>query len=157
MRKTKIVTVDLEGRDKGKQFLLTEMPAHQGEKWAIKATVALAHAGVEIPQEMMGAGWAALAYGALNALSNVSFDELEPLLDEMMRCIQAIRDPDNPALTFPLVETDTEEIVTRFYLRAELFSLHSGFSMADVKSRLAPARPSTTSPTTRTSRRRSAR
>jgi hypothetical protein len=165
VRKEKIVTVALGdgNRDNGRQFKLTEMPAAQAEKWAIRATVALAHSGVDIPEEMLGAGWAALAYGALQALHNVKYEDLVPLLDEMMQCIQAVIPPpaDNPSLPpqiRSLVDSDIEEVATRFWLRAELFSLHAGFSLAGAISTSAPARGNATrSAITRTSRRRLAR
>jgi hypothetical protein len=164
MRKVKDVVVDLGGdnRDNGKRFRLTEMPAQQAEKWAIRATVALANAQVQIPQEMLNAGWAALAYGALEALHRIKYEDLVPLLDEMMECIQRLEvqpdHPEHPPFARVLFEEDIEEIATRFWLRAELFSLHSGFSFADVRSSLTPAQaPSDRSPSTRTSRRLSRR
>ena len=40
-RKTKIVTIAAEGRDYGKSYLLTEMPALKAEKWATRAMMAL--------------------------------------------------------------------------------------------------------------------
>ena len=98
MRKTKTVTVHIKGRDEGKQFLLTEMPASRIEKWAARALLAVAHSGVEVPEEVTGAGMAALAVVGLRALSGVSFAEAEPLLDEMMGCVQIIPDPAHPAI-----------------------------------------------------------
>ena len=38
------------GRDKGKQFLITEMSASQAENWAIKVILAIGNAGIEIPE-----------------------------------------------------------------------------------------------------------
>ena len=40
------------GRDKGKQYLITEMSATQAENWAIKALLAVGNAGIEIPEEI---------------------------------------------------------------------------------------------------------
>lgn len=47
-RKTKLVTIAAEGRDKGKCFLIREMPAMQSEKWAIRAILALGRADAEV-------------------------------------------------------------------------------------------------------------
>jgi hypothetical protein len=158
MRKEKVVTITMEGRDKDKQFLLTEMPADQAERWAIRAAVLISHTdmGEFIPPNMLSAGWAALAYGALQALHRIEFDELKPLLDEMMTCVQALPEPSNHLIRTPLIDNSIEEVSTRFFLRAELFNLHAGFSLADGLSRWTSARTRDTS-NTRTSRRRSAR
>jgi hypothetical protein len=157
MRKEVDIDVETEGRDKGKRFHLTEMPAPQAEKWAIRAGLALSHAGVQMPPGMTG--WAALAFGALQALNSVAYEELAPLLDEMMSCVKIVPDPKIPLLMRPLNgQDDIEEIRTILVLRAEVFNLHSGFSLADVRSRWAAAvtTPKTTR-STRTSRRRSVR
>lgn len=126
MRKTKEVIVPLDGRDKGKKFLITEMPASTAEKWAARAFLALAHAGIEIPEELQGAGMAAIAIVGLRALGRVSWEEAEPLMDEMMACIQSVQ----PAITRPVIEEDIEEVTTRMWLRSEVFELHCGFSIA---------------------------
>lgn len=159
MRKTKIVVIDAEGRDQGKRFLLTEMPADQAERWAIRATMALSHTEVTemIPPQMLSAGWAALAYGALKAFHQIAWEELRPLLEEMMGCVRALPDPANDLIVRPLVENDIEEVRTRFQIRAELFTLHSGFSFADVQSRWMSASTAARTRTTSTSRRRSGR
>ena len=157
MRKEVDIDVETEGRDKGKRFHLTEMPAPQAEKWAIRAGLALSHAGVQMPPGMTG--WAALAFGALQALNSVAYEELAPLLDEMMSCVKIVPDPKIPLLMRPLNgQDDIEEIRTILVLRAEVFNLHLGFSLADVRSRWAEAMttPKTTR-NTRTSRRRSVR
>ena len=49
MRKTKTYTVDSDDRDKGKVFLITEMPATKAEDWAIRVMLALGSANVDIP------------------------------------------------------------------------------------------------------------
>lgn len=139
MRKTKVVSVTQDGRDKGKNFLITEMPAAQAEKWAARAFLALAHAGIEIPEEMQGAGMAAIAIVGLRALGRVSWHEAEPLMDEMMACVQIIPDPSKPTFFRGLVEDDIEEVMTRALLRSETFEIHTGFSLAAAISSSAPA------------------
>lgn len=142
-RKTKIVKIESEGRDKGKVFMLTEMPASRAEKWAMRAFLALAHAGVEVPEEMQGLGMSALAIIGLRALSRVSFAEAEPLMDEMMECVQAVPDPSKPAIIRGLYEDDLEEVASRAYLKSEVFELHTNFSVAAVISGSWAAAPST--------------
>ncbi len=158
MRKEKDVDIETDGRDKGKRYHLTELPALQAEKWAVRAGLALSHAGVQMPPGMTG--WAALAFGALQALNQVAYEDLVPLLDEMMSCVQIVPDPKGyPLMMRPLNgQDDIEEIRTILVLRAEVFNLHSGFSLADVRSRWASAMATkATTRNTRTSRRRSVR
>jgi hypothetical protein len=154
MRKTATVTVDLDGRDNGKQFLLTEMPASQGEKWAMRAMLALTKSGVDVPEEVMASGWAGIAILGIKSLAGVSFGEAEPLMDEMFRCVQFIPNPANPSVIRPLIEDDIDEIATRAWLRGEVLHLHTGFSINAVLSDLGAAlqttsnKPPTPNPST---------
>ena len=127
-RKTATVTIDEDGRDLGKVFLLREMPASQAEKWAARAFLAMARSGIDIPDDMAGAGLAGIAAVGLKAIGGLGFAEAEPLMDEMFACIQIIPDPARPAVVRALVESDTEEISTRLRLRKEVFGLHVDFS-----------------------------
>src|SRR6185312_7551249 len=67
-RKTEIINVTSEGRDKGKQFIITEMPALRAERWAFRALLALAHSGVQLPEGAADGGMAVLASAGLQAL-----------------------------------------------------------------------------------------
>jgi len=134
-RRTKTVMVQGEGRDRGKTFLITEMAARPAERWAMRAFLALGRAGVEIPDELQGAGMAAIAAVGIQAISRMSFEDAEPLLEEMMRCVRIIPDSRRPEFARDLVDyggdgDDIEEGVTRLLLRSEVFELHTGFSMA---------------------------
>lgn len=134
-RITKYVVITDEGRDKGKCFLVKEMSALQAEKWAARAWLALAHSGLEIPQEFVQAGFAGLALATINMVAHVKFEQLEPLLDEMMRCVRIMPDRANPDVVRDLVDNggdgdDIEEVSTRLKLRGEVFNLHTGPFMA---------------------------
>jgi hypothetical protein len=140
-RKVVDVTITDEGRDKGKTFVLTEMPASQAEKWAMRLLLALTRAakdgaGIEIPDNLIEQGMAGVAQLGVKALAGVSFAEAEFLMDEMFRCVQ-IR---QPAIVRALVEDDIEEVRTRFKLRVELIALHTGFSLPDFPSTAVPAK-----------------
>lgn len=148
-RKTKIVPITTEGRDFGKTFLLTEMPASQAEKWATRALLLAAHSGVNIPQVQ---GMAAIALVGIQTIMNgVDFKELEPLLDEMFDCIQIIPDLKKSAFARPLIEDDIEEVMTRLQLRDEVLELHLGFSVAGALSTLISETPAKDSSDTQTS------
>lgn len=136
MRKTKTIVITEQGgkenRDKGKRFLITEMPALQAEKWAARAFLALAHSGVQIPDDIKSGGMIGLAFTGLQMLQGVRFEEAEPLMDEMLACIQIIPDPTNPEFTRPLQVNigdgdDIEEVSTLLLLRQEIFGLHTDF------------------------------
>jgi hypothetical protein len=139
-RKTKEVTITTEGRDRGKTFIITEMPASRAEKWAARALLAITRSGVPMPEELRGAGMAAIAIVGIRAILSLSFEDAEPLLDEMMTCVQIKM----PAITRPIIEDgtegeDIEEPETRLLLRSETLELHTGFSVAALASRLAAA------------------
>lgn len=129
-RKTQQFRVADTGRDQGKVFVLTEMPASQAEKWAMRAFLSMAQAGTDIPDEVAALGFAGIVRLGVNALAKIPFAQAEPLMDEMMGCVQIMPSPSNPGIVRPLVEDDIEEIATRLKIRAAVLSLHSGFSIA---------------------------
>jgi hypothetical protein len=112
-----------DGRDQGKRYQLREMPASQAERWAIRVILAIGKAGIEIPEGLASQGMAGLAAVGLMSLPRIPFTDAEPLLEEMMACVQRIES----AITRPLVEDDIEEVSTRFKLRKAVFELHTGF------------------------------
>lgn len=152
MRKTAPVVAQW-GRDKGKTFILREMPASQSEKWAFRAFLALMNSGVEVPEDVKGLGMAGLAYLGLNMLAGVRYNEIEPLIDEMFTsCVAFVPNPAKPETArgagtmFPLIEDDIEEVETRLRLRMAIWELHTGFSLADVVPKAAAKRDNGTAP-----------
>jgi hypothetical protein len=119
---------DPASRDHGRRFLLTEMDAYSGERWAIRAVLALAKSGAEMPADASTAGWAGLASVGMKALTGLSFEDAEPLLAEMLRCVQIQPDPARPEFVRALLPDDIEEIKTMLQLRMEVFKLHVSFS-----------------------------
>jgi hypothetical protein len=115
-----------QSRDLGKKFRITEMPASKAERWAIRALLALAKSGVELPDGALQGGMRVLAYLGLQALTNLNFEDAEPLLDEMMGCVQIVE----PKLVRSLTDDDIEEVKTRIMLRQKILELHVGFSGA---------------------------
>lgn len=152
MRKTTTVTITEEGRDRGKSFLLTEMPASRAEKWALRALLLAAQSGADVPEAVRGAGMAGLAVlGIQSVIGGVRFADAEPLLDEMMGCVQSVPDARRPDVVRVLIEDDIEEVATRVRLRAEVFALHVNFSIGELLQNSAPKTPSQDSPSTGTS------
>ncbi|KAA0089365.1 hypothetical protein CIW54_07830 [Paraburkholderia sp. T12-10] len=112
-----------DGRDAGKQFMIREMPASRAEAWAIKTLLAAGGAGIEVPPYLISQGMAGLlAIGYANLLK-IPYEKAEPLLLEMMGCVQRIE----TAVTRPIVEEDIEEVATRLKLRKAIWNLHTDF------------------------------
>lgn len=130
-RKNAIVTISAEGRDKGKVFVLTELPAYEAEDWAGRALFALMNAGVEIPDNIAEAGLAGVAALGIKALTKLPFESAKPLLDSMMKCVQI---QPSPSVVRPLVPDDIEEVATLLTLRKQILGLHMDFSMAVARS-----------------------
>lgn len=137
-RKTMQVNISLEAdnRDSGKRFIITEMPATKAEKWAARAINALLASGITIPDEVAADGLRGLARMGLAGLSTFSgfnWDQLEPLLDEMMTTVEIQPDINKDAVR-KLIESDIEEISTRLKIRGAWLELHTGFSFAAIRS-----------------------
>jgi hypothetical protein len=123
-RKQANITIDGNGRDAGKVFVLTELSAAAAETWAARAMFAMLNAGVAIPDNIAQAGLAGIAALGVNALSKLSFDAAKPLLDEMFDCVQI---QPSPKVVRALVDDDIEDVSTRLVLRREIFKLHIDF------------------------------
>lgn len=145
MRKTVDVAITEDGRDKGKVFLLTEMSAMKAEKWAARALLIAAQSGADIGN--VRAGMAGIAIMGISTVLGAKFADVEPLLDEMLTCVQI----KEPVITRALTTDDIEEVATIVKLRAEVLTLHLGFSIAEGLSSLAARTSATTSSTTPTS------
>lgn len=129
-RKEIYYTVDTKGRDLGKVLFIREMSATQAEWWAIRAGMAMARGGVELPENFSDMGIAAMAGTGLKMVSQIPADEAKPLLDELMECVQFVPDPSNQNIKRKLIDDDIEEIATRLKLRVEVFKLHIDFFTA---------------------------
>lgn len=129
-RKTKVFIAQ-EERDKGKQFLITEMAAFRAERWARRVLMGLSRSKAPPPEGVLEMGMAGLSYFGIRAFMSMDFDEAEPLMAEMMECVSVIPDPRNPTFSRPMDDEDIEEVLTIAQLRSEVIELHTGFSPAD--------------------------
>lgn len=125
MRKENRITITEEGRDKDKTFLITEMPAYQAEQWATKAVLALINSGI-LSQDKAHMGMAAVAEAGMPGFAKLDFQTVQELADEMFECVKIVE----PNITRKPTGDDIEEVKTRLFLRAEIFTLHTGFSVA---------------------------
>ena len=100
MLKTKTITIET-GRDKGKSFVITEMPAAQADNWAMRCL-------------------------ALSALGRIPPEVSLPLLDELLGCVQTVL-TDSSRRPLDVSLNDVEDFTTLFRLRKEVFQLHIDF------------------------------
>jgi hypothetical protein len=136
MRKELTITIDTPGRDVNKTFYIKEMSALKAERWATRALLALLKSNVDIPEDIAQAGMAGVAAVGLRAFGGIDFSNAEPLLAEMLACVQIIPDASRPMVKRALVEDDIEEVTTLLRLREEVLSLHTGFSLRDYRLKL---------------------
>jgi hypothetical protein len=115
-------------RDNGKTFVLTEMDAYAGQDWALRALLALARNGAQLPEGALASGWAGLAGFGITALMGAQYGELRPLLDEMLKQAKYQHNPKHPGQEIvPGPNCPVEEIKTFLTLQLALFKLHAGF------------------------------
>lgn len=144
--------VATSGRDKDKTFRLTELSAAQIEWWAYRFFLALAKAGVEVPEDIKSLGMQGVAALGIRAIAQLDPMNAKPLLDEMMTCVKVVPDREkNSEFSRPLNENDVEEVATLVELRLEVFTLHTNFSLPDWLSKLMSAETQPGSQTTGTS------
>lgn len=127
--KEQIVTITAAGRDKGKQYLITEADPFRTEAWCTRAMFAAMNAGVDIPENIANAGLAGVVALGAKALGLVPYDAAKPLLDEMLTCVQY---KVAGGVTRPLgFDGDIEEVSTILFLRKEIVTLHTDFFTED--------------------------
>jgi hypothetical protein len=141
-RRVSELVITTDGRDKGKRFVITEMPAVQAEKWAARAFFAVGGSGLDVPADFLtDAGpttlerFAGLAAFVGQALLTCSFKDAEPLMDEMMSCVQIKPDPSNDKMIRAVRPEDYQEVRTILTVRREVLDLHLGFSTAAILSK----------------------
>ncbi len=118
----------VKNRDAGKVFKATEMDPFRSEKWAIRCFLALARGGIEIPEDIAKSGLQGIANYGMKIFGSMKPEDAEPLLDEMMTCVEAVPDPKNRGLTTELFPGSVEEMSTIWKLRKAVFGLHVDFS-----------------------------
>ena len=111
-----------DGRDAGKVFKITEMPAVQMDKWATRALLLMGKSGTGI-----GMLAAMNLEDILEALSKASYEETEKLLDELLACASFMKDGVSVPMKGEMVNSVVEEWTTIFRLRIEALKLNLGF------------------------------
>lgn len=134
-RETKVVKVPhfeaCRNRDLGKQYFIQEWPAATADKWIQRLAFSFNKDGGQLPLNMRGVGWEGIAIVGINTFlrGNGDREEMMRLADELLDCVQIIRDPKYPQNPSPIVaDEDVEEVATRYWLRDQVVSVHTGFS-----------------------------
>lgn len=127
-RKNITITIEDEGRDKGKTFFIEEWAAQRAERWAMRAFFALSASGIDLPENAATSGMAGIVGAGFSALGKIPADTAIDLLDELMSCVKFVPKAGSKR---DLVEEDIQEVATRLKLKFEVFKLHTGFSMGE--------------------------
>ena len=127
-RKEIDITIESEGRDKGKTFWIKEMSAWDAERWAHRAFFAAMNAGVDIDENIARSGMAGIAAAGLMAFGKVTYEVAQPLLDELLKCVKYRFQPGENGVRNIVME-DIEEAGTILQLRAEALNLHINFPL----------------------------
>lgn len=130
--KTKTVTIEFDGLDKGKSFLITEMPLMQADRWAWSLGHGMLQGGLKGADIDVNAldlktngGILEFAKLGVSALGGIDEDKLFRLMDELTdNCIQII--PSN-GIARSIVDGDIKSIKTLNYLRLQAIDVHIGF------------------------------
>lgn len=155
-RYTREVQITTPGRDAGKKFIITEMPADQGERWGNRLALEFGQAVSKVPSAVIGGGMAGVSQmlpvimvQGLQSLGGLNPQVVQPLLDEMMACVKfrsagAVAGvPDQPIFTGE--NSQIEEIQTRYTLLFEAIKLHWSFLMDAAQSNSTQSPPDASS------------
>jgi len=138
MRKTVDITIDAEGRDKGKTYRLTELSAEEAEDWLFAFIMAAARSGVMLPPNIQDLGLAGIATLSLQALGGMQLNEARPLLTKMFSCVKFLS---AKGIVRDIADGDIEEVSTRLRLRKEIVELHTQFFSTAARLTLASDAP----------------
>lgn len=134
-RRNEYFTVDKECRDFGKTFCITEMAAFDAESFAIRAGLAILKSNPSLPPNMIERitdktiTFEEISTWGLGLFSAVDYYDLEPLLKDLLKCVQIIVDKKSMIMRH-LEDEDIEELSTIIELRKRALGLHINFSTA---------------------------
>lgn len=121
MRKTKIITIEKENRDKGKTFVITEMDAEKAEYIAFRILHEMAMSKGESSAEI--GGMADLFSEGIAGIFRIPPDRAKPIFDEIMSCVKIKM----PSIERNIAPGDIEEVSTLMQLKMEVFRLYTDF------------------------------
>lgn len=155
-RHTREIQIQTPGRDAGKKFRITEMPADQGERWGNRLALEFGQAVSKVPSAVIGGGMASVSHmlpillvQGLQSLGGLNPAVVQPLLDEMMAQVKYIP-PTSAAgvpdqTIFAGENSQIEEIQTRYTLIFETIKLHWSFLLDAAQSNSTASPPDASS------------
>lgn len=122
-RKTCNLVIDEEGRDKGKIFVLTELPALDIERWTVRFVLALGKNGISLPDVQADSGFAGIAGILWVLIAQIAPAEAESLMATMLEGLKI----NEGKIVRDVMSDDIEEPETLLKIRMAWVDLHAGF------------------------------
>jgi hypothetical protein len=145
-RRTERIVIEDDNRDKGKEFLITELSSYEAEQWVWQLLPVLAASGIEVNDDTLKGGFASImALGAASIL-RMPYGFVKSLLDQMLPCIK-YQHYDTQGHAVPPVpiamnaQCQVEELSTWFKLRKAVLDLHIHPLSAAAKSKDSEPHP----------------
>ncbi|EMW3576444.1 hypothetical protein AAEY45_004130 [Yersinia enterocolitica] len=127
-RKQITYTVEDEGRDKGKEFIITEMSAWDAEELSEEIYRAMGHGEFNsLPADVVSMGVAGLATVGVSVLAAAPASVSRPISDRILSTVEIVMTNEGKDITRSIKPIDFEEISTIRTLKDKVFELNFGF------------------------------
>ncbi|ATM86683.1 MULTISPECIES: hypothetical protein [Yersinia] len=127
-RKQITYTVEDEGRDKGKEFIITEMSAWDAEELSEEIYRAMGHGEFNsLPADVVAMGVAGLATVGVSVLAAAPASVSRPISDRILSTVEIVITNEGKDITRSIKPIDFEEISTIRTLKDKVFELNFGF------------------------------
>ncbi|MFP1876254.1 hypothetical protein [Lonsdalea quercina] len=127
-RKQITYIVEDEGRDKGKEFLITEMSAWDAEELAEEIYRAMGQGEFNsLPADVVAMGSAGLATVGMSVLSAAPARTSRPIADKLLSTVEIVITHEGKETRRKVKPIDFEEVPTIRALKDKVFELNFGF------------------------------
>ncbi|EKN4009739.1 TPA: hypothetical protein PXI74_003859 [Yersinia enterocolitica] len=127
-RKQITYTVEDEGRDKGKEFIITEMSAWDAEELSEEIYRAMGHGEFNsLPADVVSMGVAGLATVGISVLAAAPASVSRPISDRILSTVEIVITNEGKDINRAIKPLDFEEISTIRTLKDKVFELNFGF------------------------------
>ncbi|HDU2632356.1 TPA: hypothetical protein ACHR7L_004671 [Yersinia enterocolitica] len=127
-RKQITYTVEDEGRDKGKEFIITEMSAWDAEELSEEIYRAMGHGEFNsLPADVVAMGVAGLATVGVSVLAAAPASVSRPISDRILSTVEIVITNEGKDINRAIKPIDFEEISTIRTLKDKVFELNFGF------------------------------
>lgn len=127
-RKQITYIVEDECRDKGKEFLITEMSAWDAEELSEEVYRAMGHGEFNsLPADVVSMGVAGLATVGMSVLAAAPASVSRPISERLLATVQIVISNEGKDIPRAIKPIDFEEISTIRTLKDKVFELNFGF------------------------------